>query len=378
MPRRPRPDSSWTIRRFLADVAAPIAPLNLAQSWDNVGLLAGDESQECTGIMLCIDLTESVIAEALRRKANLLLAYHPPLFKPIGRLTATSTGTDRLIFLAISKGIAVYSMHTALDAAAGGTNDVLADLCGLSNVEPFEHVPTGSAEKKMVVFVPPQHADRVADAMFLAGAGRIGDYQRCSYRLDGQGTFFATDSTAPAVGRKGRLERVPEIRLETIVPASRVADVAQALRATHPYEEPAFDVYSLEPRWTPGIGRMGTLPQPLTLSRLARKLQRALHANGVQIVGPPNRPLRRVAICVGAAGRLTLDGPIADRVDATITGEIRHHDALAYLRSGQCAIALGHWASERPVLKSLQSRIRSQTPLPVRVSRADRDPFQRA
>ncbi|UCG32846.1 MAG: Nif3-like dinuclear metal center hexameric protein [Phycisphaerales bacterium] len=371
-----KPSHPISVGRVIADVFGPMAPLNLAESWDNVGLLAGAEQAACTGILLCVDLTEDVLAEAIKQDLNLVMAYHPPILKPITRLTSSSTGTDRVVWLAVSNGIAVYSMHTALDAADGGTNDVLAGIIGLVDVEPLSYAPAAPAEKKLVTFVPAEHVEAVAEAVFQAGAGRIGDYEKCSYRLAGEGTFFGTESTSPAVGEKGKLEHVPEIRLECVVPGHRLAHVVHALCRTHPYEEPAFDVYPLDPPLAGVEGRIGRLPKPETLGSLARRLSRSLPAACAQIVGRPNRRLSRIAVCVGAAGRRTLESPAATTIDATVTGEIRHHDALAYLRRGQCAIALGHWASERPTLAVLQERISTAVGrLSVRVARADRDPF---
>jgi dinuclear metal center YbgI/SA1388 family protein len=376
MARGNEPNPPPTIGQVIDRVLEPLAPLELSQSWDNTGLLVGDEQACCDGLLLCIDLSEEVIAEAVKLGLNLIMAYHPPLFKPISRVLAASRETDRLIWLAASNRLAVYSMHTALDAAEGGANDVLAEMIGLVDVEPFEHVPTGPEEKKLVTFVPAEQLEAVAEAVFQAGAGRIGDYQKCSYRLAGEGTFFGTEGTKPAVGQKGRLERVPEIRFECVVPAHRVGPVVEALCDAHPYEEPAFDVYPLDRRPARGLGRVGRLKKPETLAELAARLRAGTGATYTQMVGKPNRRLSRIAVCVGAAGRLTLDGPATRDIDATVTGEIRHHDALAYLRHGQCAVALGHWASERPALSALRKRIRSADgSLEVRVSRADRDPF---
>jgi dinuclear metal center YbgI/SA1388 family protein len=376
MAGRSDPSPPLSVGRVIADVFKPMAPLSLAEPWDNVGLLAGDEQAPCTGILLCIDLTEDVVAEAIKHNANLAMAYHPPILKPINRLAASSAGTDRVIWLAVTNGIAVYSMHTALDAAVGGTNDVLAGIIGLIDVEPLSYAPAVPAEKKLVTFVPAESVEAVAEAVFHAGAGRIGDYEKCSYRLAGEGTFFGTESTSPAVGEKGRLEHVPEIRLECVVPANRVAHVVQALCRAHPYEEPAFDVYPLDPPLAGVEGRIGRLPKPEALGSLARRLSRRIAAACAQTVGRPNRRLSRIAVCVGAAARRTLENRASATIDATVTGEIRHHDALAYLRHGQCAIALGHWASERPVLAVVQKRIRAAIgQLPVRVARADRDPF---
>ncbi|MFQ5414795.1 MAG: Nif3-like dinuclear metal center hexameric protein [Phycisphaerae bacterium] len=383
-------------RRYaVADVCAAldaIAPPGLAQSWDNVGLLAGDAAARARCVLCCIDLTHAVVAEAVAAHADVVMAYHPPIFRPIPRVTA-----DDAVFGCIAGGIAVYSMHTALDAADGGTNDVIASMCGLRTTEPIEYVDEpGDAARKIVTFVPGDAADRVAGAMADAGAGRIGHYSHCSFRSPGLGTFLGDATTRPAVGVRGRLEAVDEVRLEMVVSAGDVPGVVSALRRTHPYEEPAFDVYPLSGRPVHGIGRVGAVPGATTLGRLARRLKRAVRdaivwdggAGGgdgdggrrrlgaVQIVGPADARIERAVIVVGSAGRLPFRVGLTSG-DVVITGEIRHHDALAIRRCGAAAIALGHWASERPALARVASRLAEACPgISVRVSVRDADPFR--
>ncbi|HUW83423.1 MAG TPA: Nif3-like dinuclear metal center hexameric protein [Phycisphaerae bacterium] len=355
-----------------------IAPPQLAQGWDNVGLLAGDPKAACTGVVLCIDLTETVLAETQRRNVNLIAAYHPPIFKPISHLVAHRDEQESVVFGAIARGIAVYAMHTALDAAEGGANDVLAGLCGMVEAKPFAPAALERDRRKVVVFVPAEHVDAVAHAAFRAGGGLIGEYRCCSFRSQGEGTFLGGEGAHPTVGRVGRLERVGEVRLEFVVAADRVTVAVEAVRARHPYEEPAIDVYPLEPLARPvGMGRAGRLTQPTSLKDLAKRLAQATGAETVQIVGRPNRKVGSVAVCVGAAGRLPLESEAARCCDVVVTGEIRHHDALAIQRAGMAAIALGHWASERPALASVSRRLRGRLPaLPVHISRADRCPFR--
>lgn len=362
------------VERVLDGLAAP----GLAQSWDNVGLLAGDRREWCARVLLCIDLTPAVLKEAKANGSDLIFAYHPPIFRPVNRLLADAAGAESVVWGAIAAGIAVYSSHTALDAAAGGTNDVLADLCGLKEVEPFEFAAAGEARCKVITFVPEAQLERVAQALFASGAGRIGDYEQCSYRVRGEGTFFGTESTQPRVGKRGRLEKVSEVRLEVVVPESRLPEIVAGLRRSHPYEEPAFDVYPLIGEPQAGIGRVGTLPGRTTLGRLFGKLVRATGSKVATFVGPAGRPIRKVAVCAGAAGRLPLEKRRSAEADVIVTGEIRHHDGLTILRAGKTAIALGHWESERPVLKVLAARLTKALPgLKVRVSRRDEPPFHR-
>ena len=366
-----------TVQVRLADVCRALeetASLRLAQDWDNVGLLAGDENATVKRVLLCIDLTEPVVEEAIARKADLVMAYHPPIFRPISRLHGHSRETDAHVFRCVAAGIAIYSTHTALDAAQGGTNDVLAGLCGVKLTHPLEYGPADPPRCKVVVFVPPDSADKVAEAMFAAGAGHIGDYEMCSYRLAGEGTFRGAESTKPTIGRAGQFERVAELRIESITPKHAVPGVVEAIRRAHPYEEPAFDVYPLDAEPIGGIGRYGNLPKPTTLGALARRLKRVTSAGCAQIVGEPTRRVTRAVVCVGAAGSLPFKLPVGEG-DVIVTGEIRHHDALTINRHGAGAIALGHWASERPALGPFAERLVSLVPsLEVQVSSADHDP----
>lgn len=375
MKRRSKSQSVCTVRHFCTCMES-IAPTGLAQSWDNVGLLAGDQNACVTRVLACIDLTPEVVKEAVRKKANLVFAYHPPIFKPISSILADSNATDAVVFQCIQDQIAIYASHTALDAAEGGTNDVLAALCGIKTSEPIEYIdePTGN-QCKLVVFVSPDAVEKVADAIFAAGAGHIGDYSHCSYRLSGQGTFFGSASTSPTIGDRGRMEFIDETRLESVVDAKRLPAVIKALVDAHPYEEPAYDIYPLKSEPVRGIGRVGKLGRGTTLAKLARRLKRATEASNVQIVGPADRAIERAVVCVGAAGTIPFRVSLNFH-DVIVTGEIRHHDGLTIQRRGCTAITLGHWASERPVLAPLAERLEAMIPgLTVTVSEADKDPF---
>ncbi len=357
-----------------------IAPTRLAEEWDNVGLVVGDPSKSLKRLLLAIDLTPAVLAEAKRGKFDAIVAYHPPIFRPVKRMTPDLSDQAGIAAAALADGIAVYSPHTAMDCAVGGTNDVLAEIAGLSDIRPFDVSPATPRQYKLVVFVPQEDLDKVAEAIFTAGAGRIGEYEKCSYRLAGQGTFFGSDAANPAVGRKGRLETVDEIRLEAVLPASRVRAVTTAIRQAHSYEEPAFDIHPLAeiPDREAGMGRVGLFKRETTLQSLARMLAKKLSADNVSMIGNPRGKLRRGIVCVGAAGSIPFErgDPPCGPGDVVITGEIRHHDALQYQRHGAAAIALGHWASERPTLTVLAARLRkSLSNTAIVVSRSDKDPF---
>jgi dinuclear metal center YbgI/SA1388 family protein len=353
-----------------------IAPLALAEAWDNVGLLAGDPRQVISRVLLTIDYTTDVAAEGRNLNCDLIIAYHPPIFSAVKRMTAD--GPSALIHDAIRRGVAIYSPHTAWDVATNGTNDVLADAVGLVERTPLRIAAGPAKELKLVTFVPEPQLTAVSEAMFAAGAGRIGNYSRCSFRSAGQGTFLGEEGSNPAIGKAGRLEIANEIRLETLVPKNRVDDVIAALRKSHPYEEPAFDLTVLAaPPTGTGSGRIGNLQAPMPISELIAKLKRELHLTSLLVSGSQDRSIARVAMCAGAGGEM-LDDAIAAGVDLYLTGELRHHDAIKAIHAGLAVICTLHSNSERPSLMRLKSRLSQAVPdLPeIIVSQTDRDPFQ--
>ena len=348
-----------------------IAPTQNAESWDNVGLLAGDPAQEVNRAILTIDYTQDVAEEANRLGCDLVIAYHPPIFEAIKRLTAGS-----LVFDAIRRGVAIYSPHTALDIAHGGTNDMLADAVGLVERSPLKRAAGKVSHCKLVVFVPEEAAERVASTMFDAGAGQIGNYSRCSFRTNGTGTFLGGEGAQPAIGKVGELETVAEIRLETVVPINRIDHVVAAMRNAHPYEEPALDLLQwVAPSSALGMGRIGTLAAAVPASEVFDRIKRELSLNYLLIAGPRNRAVQRIAVCAGACGNL-LDEAISQKADLYLTGEMRHHDAIKAAKAGLTVVCALHSNSERAVLKRVRDRLLTAHPaLSVAISAVDRDPF---
>jgi dinuclear metal center YbgI/SA1388 family protein len=348
-----------------------IAPLRLAEPWDNVGLLAGDPDQDVTKVLLAIDYTPDVAHEARIERCDCVVAYHPPIFDAVKRITAPSP-----IFEAIKAGIALYSPHTALDVAEGGTNDLLADALGLKERHPLRITPNKAVSCKLIVFSPLEAVEKISKAMFDAGAGRIGNYSCCSFRSPGHGTFFGDESTHPAAGQRGKLEQVEELRIETILPMSKVEGAIRALRQAHPYEEPAFDLVQLAaPPEGSGQGRIGDLPQAIGREELIARVKKALELEHVLVAGPTTGLVTRAA-CLAGVGREHLADALAQKAGVYLTGEIPHHDALRAASAGCTVIATLHSNSERGVLKRLASLLWQKLPdLPTVVSREDRDPF---
>lgn len=348
------------------------APTSAAESWDNVGLLVGNPEAEVKRVLLAIDFTRAVANEAFAASTSLVIAYHPPIFEGLKRLGPSSD-----VFRAIEKHVAIYSPHTALDVAEGGTNDVLADAVGLGARGPLRPTAAKDAEYKLVTFVPEEHLEKVSSALFDAGAGRIGRYSSCSFRTTGSGTFFGEEGTNPTVGQAGKLEQASEVRLETVVPIDRAGAVVRALRSAHPYEQPAFDLVRLAAAPEGGgMGRVGDLASPVPRVAIVERIKRELGLTNVLVAGPLEGDAKRVAVCAGACGDLYKDA-VRAKADVYLTGEMRHHDALAAAARGMLVIAALHSNSERKTLARVRERLMAKlgSEVEITLSAADRDPF---
>jgi dinuclear metal center YbgI/SA1388 family protein len=349
------------------------APSRAAAEWDNVGLLLGDPAAPVERIMTCLTITPDVVDEAVAERVSLVVSHHPILFRGAKKLTA-DRGDGQVVWPLARAGIAVYSPHTAFDNCPGGINDILCRRLDIQDVRPLR-TRDAAPQFKVVAFVPESDLGKVSDAIFQAGGGVIGKYEQCSFRLAGQGTFFGTDATNPAVGQKGRREDVPEWRLEVVVPEARLPAAVKAMRAAHSYEEPAFDVYPLKSVQSGGEGRIGDLARPTALGEIASRAKIELKAKSVQGVGDAARAVRRVAVACGAAGEFLADALRAD-ADVFLTGELRFHDALVARSAGIGALILGHYASERPAIEELAGKLAADWPaLTVWASRNEHDPL---
>jgi dinuclear metal center YbgI/SA1388 family protein len=365
----------------LIEAMETIAPLAAAESWDNVGLLVGSPSWSASRVLLTIDLTETVLDEAIEVGARAIVAYHPPIFEPLRALT-DATGKQRIALRAAAAKIAVYSPHTALDAAPGGVNDWLAGAIGDGATEalaPHEAVP-GSESRKLVTFCPADAVARVRDALAGAGAGHIGAYSKCSFELAGTGTFLAGRGTAPAVGKRGSLQRVDEIRLEMVCGDATLAAAVEALRTAHPYEEPPIEVYTLAPRPErgTGAGRRIVLARSCGLPAIVDSIKRRLRVPAVRVATGRDAPsrYRTAAVCAGAGGSL-LDAAIAGGCELFLTGEMRHHDVLDAQARGCTIVLPGHTNTERGYLGTLRGRLARHLPkCTVTVSKRDRCPWK--
>lgn len=361
----------------IAPLVEEISPLGLAQDWDNVGLLVGDPQAPVRTILLTIDVTSEVIAEAKALKAELIVSYHPVIWD--GLKCVTAEGRSRVVYDLIRNKIGVFSIHTALDSAVGGVNDGLAEIVGIEGGEPIgDYVEDPASERyKLIVFVPVDAVEKVSDAVFVAGAGEIGDYSNCSFRTEGAGTFVPLAGASPAVGKKGKLQKVPEVKFEAVVPAERLQDAIAAMQKAHPYETPAFDVIRLHNhRGRFGLGRIGRLAVPLRVKQIVERVKKHTGAKAIGLVGDEKRLVRTAAVCAGSCGKI-INSVIAAKVDLYLTGELKHHQALAAQQAGLTCICLTHSVSERFILKKLSKQLQKRTKqVTIKISKKDADPFK--
>ncbi|TRY26204.1 Nif3-like dinuclear metal center hexameric protein [Brevibacillus sp. LEMMJ03] len=317
-----------------------LAPKALALEGDKIGLHVGTLQKQVKKVMVALDVLEEVVDEAIAEKVDLIVAHHAVIYRPLKHLR-TDLAAGRVYEKLLKHDIAVYTAHTNLDAAAGGLNDWLAEAIGLGDVEVLD-VSYQEALKKLVVYVPLSHRDAVFQAVSEAGAGWVGNYSHCSFQVEGTGTFLPREGTNPHIGQQGTLERVEEVRLETVVPASRQAAVIKAMLAAHPYEEVAYDVIPLEASGTGlGIGRIGKLPQPVTLRELAERIKERFSLSGVRVVGDLDATVRKVAV-VGGDGSSFVSKAVFRGADVFVTGDIGYHTAHDAQAEGLFIIDAGH------------------------------------
>jgi dinuclear metal center YbgI/SA1388 family protein len=352
-------------------------PPRLAQSWDSVGLVCGDPDDALDSVTVAVDATPAVVDEV--PAGGLLLAHHPLLLRGVDTVAA-STPKGALVHRLIRTGRSLFTAHTNADSASPGVSDALADALGVTVEAVLEPLTAAGNLDKWVVYVPRENAEAVQEAVFEAGAGHIGDYSRCSWSVGGIGQFLPHEGASPAVGSIGSVERVAEDRFEVVAPARARSAVLAAMRAAHPYEEPAFDIFALVPPPSDaGLGRIGTLAQPEPLRSFVSRVGAALPETswGVRAAGDPDKLVSRVAVCGGAGDSLLATAAAAD-VQAYVTADLRHHPADEHRRASNVAlIDVAHWASEFPWCQQAAGILRSRfgAALPVRVCTIRTDPW---
>ncbi len=331
------------------------APPGVALPDDNPGLQVGRPGAEVTNILVTLEVTDRIIEEAIENQVNLILTHHPLIFRPLERLH-TGSWVGRKLEALIKHDIALYAAHTNLDGAPEGVSFALIRKLGVSQPR-FLKKPDQKWLQKIVVFTPAADVDKVRRAMGESGAGVIGDYRFCSYNLEGKGTFLGGEKAHPAVGEKGRLETVDEVRLEMILPVWKRDQVIEAMIAAHPYEEVAYDLYPLDNVAVDfGFGAIGELPRPLPLADFFREVKERLGVKSFTVMEGPAQTVSRLAVCGGSGGALVEDA-WKQGAQVFITGEIKYHTFLEY-EGKLTVIAAGHYATEQGIVSVWADRLR--------------------
>ena len=369
----------------LADAVAALDALydpRWAEPWDAVGLVCGDPEQPVRRVLFAVDPVAAVVDEALGWGADLVVTHHPLYLRGTSSVAATDP-KGRVVHRLLTAGAALHVAHTNADVAQPGVSDALASALGIVDTRPL--VPAaGGPRDKLITFVPHDDTERLVDALAAAGAGTIGDYERCAFTVAGTGTFRPGTGAHPAIGEVGRVEWVGETRVEMVMPRTRRAAVLAALQTQHPYEEPAYDVIELAAGPSPrGLGRVGRLPRPEPFAAFVERVARSLPVTpvGIRAAGAPERTIATVAV-VGGAGDAEMDTVRRAGVDAYVTADLRHHPASEALApdGAPCLVDAGHWASEWPWLGDAARRLTDAlsaggTTVETRVSGVVTDPW---
>lgn len=320
-----------------------VAPISLQESYDNSGVQVGDVNQTANGALLCLDVTESVIDEALDLGCNLIISHHPLVFRAFKSLTGKNY-IERILIKACKHDLVIYAAHTNLDNANNGVNYKLASLLGLTNVRILS--PQKQMLLKLVTFVPESHAEIVRNALSNAGAGHIGNYDSCSFNVLGDGKFRAVSNECnPFCGEIGILHTEPEVRIETVLPVFKKSHVLRTLLAVHPYEEPAYDFYPLDNNWDQvGAGIVGELPEEVDEIEFLQRIKNLFDVDTVQHSTLIGKPIREVAIC-GGSGAFLVNEAINYGADIFITGEAKYNDFYDVENRILLAV-IGHYESE--------------------------------
>lgn len=334
------------------------APPSLQEDYDNSGLITGNPQWNCKGILVCLDATEAVLAEAHSRGCNLVIAHHPIVFRGLKRITGRNY-VERTIIEAIKKDIAIYAIHTNLDNVLNGVNSAMANKLGLVEQQ-ILHTKKNQL-KKLFTFVPQTDADQVRDAIFNAGAGHIGNYSETSFNTTGTGTFKPGNGAKPTIGSIGNREEVAELKIEVVFPAWLQNSIIRAMKEAHPYEEVAYDIVSLDNDLQQvGSGLLGNLPEPVSEDQFLQMLKKAFGLSVIRHTVLTGKMVEKVALC-GGAGIFLTQAAVAAGADAYITADIKYHEFFD--ADGRLLLAdIGHWESEQFTIDLIHDYLKDKFP----------------
>lgn len=341
----------------ITDVLERFAPPALQEHYDNSGLQVGQRDTDVEAALVCVDCTEEVVAEAVQRGCGLIISHHPLIFRGLKGLTGRDH-VERTVLALVREHIALYAIHTNLDNVIDGVNGEIARRLGI--------VPHGVLEpktdqlRKLAVFVPRQQAEAVRQALFDAGAGRIGNYDECSYNLEGTGTFRPQEGARPFVGAVGQRHNEQEVRVEVILEAAHERTIVQAMKAAHPYEAVAYDLFPLLNRHKlVGAGIIGDFPEPMNPPAFLNHLKKVFGTGSIRHTLLPGRPIKRVAAC-GGSGSSLIGAARASGADAFVTADLKYHQFFEC--EGLLLCDVGHYESEQFTMHLLRDRLKASLP----------------
>jgi dinuclear metal center YbgI/SA1388 family protein len=342
----------------IISIIEDFAPLSLQESYDNSGIQCGDVNEKATGALLCLDVTLDILAEAKKKKCNLIIAHHPLIFSPLKRITGANY-IEKILIEAIKKNICIYACHTNADNVRMGINNKMAEKLGLINVRILQ--PKKGLLKKLVTFCPTEQAEKVRTALFKAGCGEIGNYDFCSYNLEGKGTFRGNADSNPFVGVKNQIHVEPEIRIETVFESYKEKEIIKALHKAHPYEVVAYDIYALDNKHPEiGSGLVGELPKPVKEGDFLVSLKMTFGASCIRHTNLSGNKIKRVALC-GGSGSFLLKDAIAAKADVFITGDFKYHQFFD--AENKLVIAdIGHYETEQFTPEIFYAEIHKKLP----------------
>lgn len=344
--------------KHITEILETLAPLALQESYDNAGLIIGNANTNCNGILCSLDVTETVVQEAIEKKCNLIVAHHPIIFNGLKRLNG-SHYVERIVLKAIKHDIAIYAIHTNLDNVLEGVNKKIADILGLIN--PSILLPKNNTLKKLFTFVPTTYVEIVMKALFEAGAGQISNYTECSFHTQGIGTFKAEKDAKPFLGKIGEQHQETEIKIETIFSAELEKQIIQALVKTHPYETPAYDVVNLSNTHAErGAGILGQLPKPITEKEWLQQVQKGFGLKIIRHTTFTGKKIQNIALC-GGAGSFLIQKAIQAKADSYLTADIKYHDFFE-ADNKLLLMDIGHWESEQFTIDLLHDFLSQKFP----------------
>ena len=331
-----------TLIKDIISVLEKVAPLSFQETWDNSGLLVGDDSNKINSVLLTLDVTEDVVNEAIKKGSNLIIAHHPIIFKGLKSLTGKNY-VERTIIKAIQNNISIYAMHTNLDVIEKGVSYKMAERLSLKKIETLD--VTSDFLKKIVVYVPSSHTQKVKDAIFEAGAGFIGNYDMCSYSSKGEGSYRPLENSKPFIGEIGSLHKEPETKLETICPTNKLNTVIKALINAHPYEEPAYDIFTLDKKDNNiGLGKIGVLEKEMSEDDFLLLLKKQFGLQNLRYSPLLGKKIKKVAVCGGSCSFLIQKAK--GLADILVTSDVKYHEFFD--AENKLVIAdIGHFESEQ-------------------------------